>query len=61
MASLNIILFWSSLIRRKTDWSESKTKTKLVAMRNKKKKTAAANCSYRPQAGPKFFEFIKIC
>ena len=32
---------WSSLIRRKTDWSESKKEKKPVAARDKKRKNAA--------------------
>ena len=41
----------SSLIRRKTDWSESKKATKLIALRDKKRKNAAQIVL----AGPKLF------
>ena len=44
--------YWSSLIRRKTDWSKSKKETKLVALRDKKENAAQMNL-----AGPNFFEF----
>ena len=36
-----MMINWSSLIQGKTDWSESKKETKLVALRDKKKKNAA--------------------
>ena len=36
----------SSLIRRKTDWSESKKETKLVALREKMGKNAAQAQSF---------------
>ena len=60
MASLNIILFWSSLIRRKTDWSESKTKTKLVAMRNKKKKRPPQIVLTGPKRARNFLNLLKF-
>ena len=51
----------SSLIRRKTEWSESKKEAKLVALRDKKRKKLRENCSRGPKAGTKFFKFFKIC
>ena len=60
MASLNIILFWSSLIRRKTDWSESKKETKLVAMRNKKRKRPPQIVLTGPKRARNFLNLLKF-
>ena len=43
---------------RKTDWSESKKETNLVALRDKKRKKNVAQIVF---ADPKFFEFLLIC
>ena len=46
------LVCWS-LIPRKTDWSESKKETKLVALRDKKREKHRANCIRGPKAGSK--------
>ena len=51
----------SNLIRRKTNWSESRKEIKLVAIRDKKRKKRYANCSHGPKEGPTIFKFLKIC
>ena len=50
-------LWWSNLIRRKTDWSENKKEIKLVALRDKKRIKRRENCF----CWPKIFCFLKIC
>ena len=51
---------WSSLIRRKTDWSKSKKEIKLVVPRDKKRKKSRAYCSRGLKPGPKFFKFVEM-
>ena len=51
----------SNLIRRKSDWSESRKEIKVVAIRDKKRKKRRANCSRGLKEGPTIFKFFKIC
>ena len=60
-ARLKQVTHGVSLIRRRTDWSESKKEIKLVARRDKKKIKRRANCFRWPKAAPKFSKFFKIC
>ena len=45
----------SGLVRIKTDWRENKKETKLVALRDKKRKKRRPNCSCGPKVSAKFF------
>ena len=44
---------WVESIRRKTDWSENKKESKLVALRDKKRKKQSASCNCGPKTGQK--------
>ena len=50
----------SSLIRRKTDWSESKKETKLVVLRDKKTKNAAQIKLAGPKCAQNFLNLLKF-
>ena len=56
MATLLVAAERSNLIRRNTDWSKSKKETKLVALRDKKRKKAGKIVL----AGQKFFGFFNF-
>ena len=56
----NLGLPCSSLIRRKTDWSASKKKTKVVPLRDKKIKNTQRKVLAGLKWAKKFFKFLKF-
>ena len=50
----------SSLIRRKKDWSQSKKETKLVALRDKKRKNTAQIVPAGPKRAHIFLIFFNL-
>ena len=49
-----MLLIGSSLLKRKTDWIESKKETKLIALRNKNRKKRRGNFSRELKSGSIF-------